>query len=130
MRNRGVEISLTTIDENIEDNIMDIMAVLLHNGLIFHSMIFTLLDVHFAVRSLNIGKWIKHSFSNRTKLNCSNIEKKKKLKKHTKKKIKAFYNRQYIPMTWKYLIEALTPSFDGIITENRRDTIKKKNSHL
>lgn len=62
MRNRGVEISLTTIDENLEDNIMDIMALLLHNGLIFHSIILTLVDVHFAVRSLNIGKWINTVF--------------------------------------------------------------------
>lgn len=55
MRNRGVEISLPSIDEDLDSHVMDIMAVLHHGGLISHSHIVTLLDVHFAVRNLNIG---------------------------------------------------------------------------
>lgn len=56
MRNRGLEIFLPAIDEDLDENIMDILSILRHSGLLLHSTIMKLLDVHFAVYNLNIGK--------------------------------------------------------------------------
>lgn len=56
MRNRGVEISIQAIDESLDENIMDLMAILRHRGLFSHASIITLLEVYFSVRNLNIGK--------------------------------------------------------------------------
>ncbi|KAK7603581.1 hypothetical protein V9T40_003580 [Parthenolecanium corni] len=55
MRNRGLEIFMSAIDENLDGNIMDILSILRHGGLLLHSTIMKLLDVHFAVYNLNIG---------------------------------------------------------------------------
>ena len=56
MRNRGVEIWMQPIDEDLSQSLIDLMAVMRHNGILSYSMINTLLKVHFAVRQLNIGK--------------------------------------------------------------------------
>lgn len=55
MRNRGLEIFLPAIDEDLDGNIMDILSILRHSGLLLHSTIMKLLDVHFAIYDLNIG---------------------------------------------------------------------------
>lgn len=55
MRNRGLEIAVQPIDDDLS-NVIDLMSMLHHFGLTSHSMICRLLQVHFAIRDLNIGK--------------------------------------------------------------------------
>lgn len=57
MRNRGLEIFVKPIDENLDSTVLDIMAILHLNGLECHSTILTLCNVHFAVKNLNIGEF-------------------------------------------------------------------------
>lgn len=58
MRNRGLEVSLQPVDEDVDKNVLDLMAILRHYGLTTHTSINKLLRVHYAIRDLNIGNWI------------------------------------------------------------------------
>ncbi|XP_065212438.1 midasin [Planococcus citri] len=55
MRNRGVEIWMQPVDEDLNHNMIDLMAIMRHNGLTSYAAISTLLKMHFSMRELNIG---------------------------------------------------------------------------